>query len=392
MKKRKFDPFSVPKSYFLLGPRQTGKSTLLREQIPEAQYFDLLDPMLFVELANRPQALVELVQAAVIKKASKTSQTFVVDEIQKLPKLLDVVQLLISKNPKLKFIMTGSSARKLRQAGQNLLGGRARKISFGPLTLHELGLAQENPVASALRLGGLPGVRSSKTPERDLLDYVGVYLQEEIMAESLVRNIGAFGRFLAVAGLCNGEQINFEKIGSDAQVPGRTVKDYFSILHDTLVGHFLEPYRPTQSRKFVSVPKFYFFDIGVAHFINKKTTEQLSQVEQGKALEHLIFNELRLFISYTQSEAELFFWRTQTGEEVDFIVKAANGDLIAIEVKLTKNPNDRDLRGLRSSNSLVKMKRKFLICQADRPRKSEDGCEILPVMSFVKKLWDEEVF
>lgn len=390
MVKRIFDPLNVSKSYFLLGPRQTGKSTLLRSIIPESNYFDLLNPSIFFELSNNPKALIEMVTASI--EHNKKNMTFVIDEIQKRPQLLDVVQSLISKYPKIKFILTGSSARKLRRSGQNLLGGRARKISFGPLTLKELSSDIKNPLDFALKYGGLPGVRSAKKPERELLDYVGVYLQEEIMAEALVRNIGSFSRFLSVAGLCNTEQINYEKVGSDAQVPGRTVKDYFNILEDTLIGTLLEPYRPNPSRKFVSAPKFYFFDVGVAHFINLKSTENLSNADLGKALEHLIFCEIKSYISYTESSAQIFFWRTQTGNEVDFVIEEANGDLTAIEVKLTKTPNDRDLKGLRSLNELKKLKQKILICTTERARKTEDFCEIIPVMKFIESLWAGKLF
>ncbi len=169
------------------------------------------------------------------------------------------------------------------------------------------------------------------------------------------------------------------------------MKDYFDIFEDTLIGTRLESYRPQKSRKFVSAPKFYFFDVGVAHFINKKTVEKLSPVELGKAFEHLVYCELRAFLSYTRSLTELFFWRTQAGSEVDFVLKDAEEQLIAIEVKFTKNPNDRDLKGLRAFERERKLKKKILICNAERARKTEDGCWILPIMDFVGQLWKQNI-
>lgn len=390
MYQRIFDPLSIDKSYFLLGPRQTGKSTLLRNLVPEDHYIDLLNPSLFVELSGRPETLLELITAAKSKKNSP--DFFVIDEIQKLPKLLDTVQYLLGNNKNLRFILTGSSARRLRQAGQNLLGGRARKIIFSPLTLRELNQREKNPLAMGLKYGGLPGVRTSANTRQELSDYIGVYLNEEVMAEALVRNIGNFSRFLSVAGLCNTQQLNYEKIGSDAQIPGRTVKDYFDILEDTFIGSRLEPYRPRKDRKFVSTPKFYFFDVGVAHFINKKTTENLSPTELGAAFEHLIYCEIKAYLSYCNSSAELYFWRMQTGSEVDFVIRDENEELIGIEVKLTKTPNDRDLKGLRNMETEVPLKRKILICNTERSRRTEDHCEIVPVMKFVELLWSKSLF
>lgn len=389
MYSRLYDPLTVEKTYFLLGPRQTGKSTLLGSKVSDGRYFDLLEPVLFAELSARPQVLIEMVEAA---KGDKSSP-FVIDEIQKLPSLLDTVQLILSRDKRTRFILTGSSARKLRRAGQNLLGGRARRVNFAPLTLKELSSRQKNPVEMAMKYGGLPGIRESKAPQKELLDYIGVYLQEEILAEAQVRNLGAFSRFLTVAGISNSEQINYEKVGSDAQVAGRTVKDYFDLLEDTLIGNRLESYRPTKSRKFVSAPKFYFFDVGVAHFTYRKSVESLGPSELGKAFEHLVYCELKAYISYRKPQAELYFWRTQTGNEVDFVVQV-DDELVLIEAKHTKSPNERDTKGFRAFTEHVpkaKLKAKVLVCQAERARRTEDGCDVLPVMKFVAALWAGEI-
>lgn len=388
MYKRFFNPIDVPKSYFLLGPRQTGKSTLLKQFVDKDHYFDLLKPSLFAELNARPEALVEMIQALPgVGGKNEKRQYIVIDEIQKLPNLLDTVQYLIGFHKNLCFILTGSSARKLRKAGQNLLGGRARKISFCPLTLRELFEVEENPLEGALRYGGLPGVRSSKKPSEELRDYVGVYLNEEIMAEALVRNLNNFSRFLATASLCNAEQINYQKIAADAQVKGNTVRDYFDILEDTLIGDRVNPFKPYEDRKFVSSPKFYFFDIGVCLHVTKKNAAHLSNDEMGKALETLIYGELKAYKSYVSGDTEIFYWRTQTGNEVDFVLRSEDGRLIGIEVKMTKNPTDYDLKGLRSLAKETNLDRKILVCNVDRSRRTEDGCEIVSVSKFVEHLW-----
>ncbi len=391
MYKRIFEPLEVRKSYFFLGPRQTGKSTLLKDAIEESNYIDLLNPSLFLEVSARPETLVEIVRQ--VMGASKDKyEVFVIDEVQKNPRLLDTVQYLLGMYPKVQFILSGSSARKLKKEGQNLLGGRASKVYLYPLTLKELSQVEKNPLSQALKYGGLPGVRTSKAPEKELLDYIGVYLNDEIMAEAYVRNISGFSRFLSVAGLCNAEQINYEKIGSDAHVAGRTVKEYFDLLEDTMIGTRLEPYRPQKNRKFVTAPKFYIFDVGVAHFLNKKSVQSLSDIELGKSFEQLMFNELKAFISYTTSVAELFFWRTHTGHEVDFVIKNEKNEIIAIEVKYTKKIDDRDLRGLRAFSTEVEVKRKIVVCNVERARQTEDNCEILPIMKFVEYLWNGNVF
>jgi predicted AAA+ superfamily ATPase len=396
MKNRIFDPLLVQKSYFLLGPRQTGKSTLLRSVIDQDSYFDLLDPALFVTLTANPNSLVTMIEAlGPGSKKAKKRKFIVLDEIQKLPQLLDTVQYLMARNPSLCFILTGSSARKLRRAGQNLLGGRARKIPFCPLTLRELSLGSQLRsdviLREALKYGGLPGIRESSDPAANLRDYVGVYLNEEIMAEALVRNLSNFSRFLRTASLANGQQVNYQKIANDAQVPSNTVRDYFDILEDTLIADRIEPYRPTPSRKFVSTPKFYFFDIGVSHFVTKKSVEHLSQTELGTALETLLYCELKAFKAYVASEIEIFYWRTQTGHEVDFLLEDKDNRFVAIEVKMTSNPDHADLKGLRELGKEMKLRRKILVCNVDRARLTEDGCEVIPVMKFVEQLWNREI-
>lgn len=389
MYKRIFSPLRVSKSYFLLGPRQTGKSTLLKQFVDKDHYFDLLKPSLFAELNAHPESLVDMIQALPVsgRKEDKRQKYIVIDEIQKLPSLLDTVQYLMGVDKTLCFILTGSSARKLRKAGQNLLGGRARKISFCPLTLKELLEFDADALEGALRFGGLPGVRASKEPSEELRDYVGVYLNEEIMAEALVRNLNNFSRFLTVASLCNAEQVNYQKIAADAQVKGNTVRDYFDILEDTLIADRVNPFKPYADRKFVSSPKVYFFDIGVCLHITRNNVSHLSNDELGKALETLIYGELKAYRSYVDIETEIFYWRTQTGSEVDFVIRTSDGRLIGIEVKMTNKPNDYDLKGLRSLAKETTLARKILVCNVERGRRTEDGCEILSVEKFIEQLW-----
>ncbi len=392
MYKRLFSPLSQKKSFFFLGPRQTGKSTLLHEYVPDVQYFDLLDPALFAEFSARPELLIAHLQGLQNSSRRKDNLKYIViDEIQKMPKLLDAVQFILGKEKDLAFILTGSSARKLRKAGQNLLGGRARMVSFCPLTLRELSQVDKDPISKAIMYGGLPGVRTSTQPTSELRDYVGVYLNEEIMAEALVRNLGNFSRFLRTASLCSGEQLNYQKIGNDAQVSGNTVRDYFDILEDTLIADRIYPFKPVESRKFVSTPKFYFFDVGVCHFITKKSTSDLGPTEIGKALENLIYCELKAFRSYIRPDYEIFYWRTQTGHEVDFVLRDSKGEIIAIEIKATKTPSEPDLKGLRALSNEIPIKRKILVCRVARARRTDDNCEILPVMKFVDQLWNEEI-
>ncbi len=194
-----------------------------------------------------------------------------------------------------------------------------------------------------------------------------------------------------MAGLCNTQQVNYEKIGSYAQVSPSTVRDYFDILEDTLVAKRLSPLRPHLYRKFVSTSKFYFFDCGVAQFINKKSTENLTPEEKGRALENLIYTELNAFLSYRSLACELYFWRTQTGHEVDFVWQNEKNEFIGIKIKWTKSPNDRDLKGLRALEVEIPLKRKILVCNVDQSRRSADNCEILPVMKFIEKLWSDRL-
>lgn len=364
------------KSVLLLGPRLTGKSSLIRETLKEARVYNLLDSDVFVKLSRRPSRIREELTGA--------ERVVVIDEIQKLPALLDEVQLLIEER-RIRFLLTGSSARKLRRGGVNLLGGRARTLRLHPFVSQEI---PELDLPRALRFGLLPPVYLSERPESDIADYVGTYLREEIAAEGLTRNIPSFSRFLEVAALCNGQQINFQNISSDAQVPRSTVQQYFEILKDTLLAYELPSWRRTVKRKPIHVHKFYFFDGGAAHQLRGGGPLGERTKEFGDAFESFIFHELRSYADYRLGPARewLHYWRSTSGFEVDFIL----ADSVGIEVKAGRDVPLRELAGLRAIQEEGKLRR--LICVSREPRRRVvGGIEILPWREFLERLWADEL-
>ncbi len=362
------------RSVFLFGARQTGKSTLLRTAYPDARFVDLLEADTFRALSFRPESLRESLRP--------TDALVLIDEIQKLPRLLDEVQLLVDRDKARRFVLTGSSARKFRRSGANLLGGRARVRELLPLAWPEYGAEHLDRV---LRVGSLPGVLLSPDAYDDLRDYVGVYLAEEIRAEALARSIEAFSRFLSVAAHANGTQVNYTKVGNDAQVPPRTVREFFRVLVDTLVGYELPPYQAIHSRKPVATSKFYFFDLGVAHALQGVREVPLGSEAFGRALEHLVANELRAYLAYRRRDEPLTFFRTTSQLEVDFVV----GDRVAIEVKGSGRTSDRDTRGLRALAEDVKLARKLVVCTESNRRRLDSGVEVVPVREFLDELWSD---
>ncbi len=364
------------RSVFLFGARQTGKSTLLRSTFPEARFVDLLEADTFRGLAFRPESLRESLRAR--------SGLVVIDEIQKLPALLDEVQLLIDRHPSLRFVLTGSSARKLRRGGANLLGGRALTRHLYPLTFPEYG---PDALGRVLSIGGLPGVLGSSAPEEDLRAYVGTYLAEEIRAEALARSIESFARFLATAAHAGGEQLNFTKIGNDAQVPPRTVREFFQVLVDTLVGFEVPPLDRLAGRKAVATSKFYFFDLGVAHALEGAFDPAPGSVAYGRALEHLVATELRAYLGYGKRTDALAFYRTTSQLEVDFVV----GRRVAIEVKGAGRVSERDTRGLRALAEDVPIARRLVVCTERTHRRLDGGVEVVPIAEFLDGLWRGEI-
>lgn len=366
------------RSLFLFGPRQTGKSTLLRTQFPNAYFVNLLEADTFRELSTRPETLRQRVEA-------QKQKIIVVDEIQKIPELLDEVHNLIEKEKALKFILTGSSARSLKRKGVNLLGGRALSVRLFPLVSWELDYKKLEEV---LLWGSLPGIVNSDLKKDDLKAYVGTYLQEEIRAEGLVRNLPGFSRFLEVAALCSGQQLNYVSVGSDASVNQRTVKDYFQILIDTFIGRELHPYRKTKSRKSVASSKFYFFDTGVWNALLGRFELSSKTREYGEALEHRIFHELSSYLDYGRSDEALSFWRPQKQQaEVDFII----GGRIAIEVKGTHHVDREDVKGLEMLSEELKLQKKIVVCSESEPRMLKSGIHIMPYKYFCEQLWSGEI-
>jgi predicted AAA+ superfamily ATPase len=363
------------RSVFLFGARQTGKSTLLHHLFPEAVFFDLLEADTFRELSARPEYMRQTLPPG--------AKLVVIDEVQKLPGLLDEVHLMIERDKELRFVLTGSSARKLKRGGANLLAGRAWVTHLHPLVSAEIGSGR---LLSRLNRGSLPAVLDSELPHEDLKAYVGTYLHEEIRAEGLTRSVENFSRFLTVAGACNGEQVNYTEVGSDAGVPPRTVREYFQILEDTLIAYQLPAYRKTVKRKPVATSKFFFFDVGVANTLLKRSEIVPGSETFGRALEHMIFLELRAWLDYTRSDLPLTYWRSRSRIEVDFVI----GDRIAIEVKAKPRVAHRDLNGLRALDEELQLERKIVVCTEPR-RRADEGVEILPVERFLEDLWAGKV-
>lgn len=363
-------------STFLFGPRQTGKSTLLKTLFPYAKFYDLLEANTFRELSAAPELLRQ--------RLRPEEALVIIDEIQKLPSLLDEVHLLIERNKALRFILTGSSARKLKRGGANLLAGRALTARLHPLVAPEIDYGY---LLERLNHGSLPAILTSPIPRELLKAYVGTYLQEEILAEGLVRNIGSFSRFLSTAGLTNGEQVNFTAIGSDTGTPPRTIREYYQILEDTLVGYLLPTFQQTYKRKPVSTPKFYFSDVGVANVLAKRSGIEPGSELLGRALEHLIFLELRAYLDYRRLDRQLTYWRSRSQFEVDFVID----DEIGVEVKGKSLTTNRDCKGLRALNEDVTLKRKILVSMERESRLLDDGIEVMGVETFLRELWQGRI-
>jgi len=305
----------------------------------------------------------------------------VIDEIQKLPALLDEVQLLIETRG-LRFLLTGSSARKLRRSGVNLLGGRARSRHLHPFSWKELGPRFD--LMAALNRGLIPSIYFSDDASEDLRAYVGTYLKEEITAEGLTRNVPAFARFLEVAAACSGKMFNKTEVANDAKVPRTTVIEYLEILKDTLIGYELPAWNKSQKRKAIETAKFYLFDVGVTRALQKLPTLVPRSPDMGDALEHFLFHELKTWIDTRKPGMDLHYWRSTSQFEVDFIL----GEQTAIEVKATSSVSSRDLKGLKALGEEGSMKRLILVCQEPTPRKIGDIL-VLPVTEFLDHLWSD---
>ena len=360
------------KSHFLFGPRQTGKTSLIRHSLKGVRTYDLLDNSLYLSLSQDP--------GRIAQEISPRDKIVVVDEIQRLPILLNEVHRLIEERG-LRFLLTGSSARKLRRGGVNLLGGRARTKYMHPLTYRELG--NQFNLFKAVERGLLPSIYLSDDPHADLQSYTGSYLQQEIVAEGVTRNVPAFSRFLKVAALCNGTVVNFTNVSNDAQVPRTTVYEYFEILKDTLLLYELPSWRKSRKRKPLTSSKYYFFDVGVVATLQGRQFRP-GTPEFGEAFETYLLHELVSYRDYTSGEP-LSYWRSSSGFEVDFIL----GDHTAIEVKAKENLSGRDLKPLRVLAEEKKLKR-YLCVSLEPRRRNLENLTILPFREFLEALWSGE--
>ncbi|MBI2538192.1 MAG: ATP-binding protein [Deltaproteobacteria bacterium] len=357
------------RSHFLFGPRQTGKSFLIAHTLTGVRLYDLLESSTYVTLSQNPGRIAE--------ELTPRDRTVVIDEIQRLPELLNEVHRLIEKRG-IRFLLTGSSARKLRRGGVNLLGGRARTKYLHPLTYRELGAYFD--IYRALDRGLLPAIYFSDDPKADLDAYAGSYLQQEIVAEGATRNVPAFSRFLRVAALCNGTIVNFTNVGNDAQVARTTVYEYFEILKDTLVLHELPAWRKSRKRKPLASSKYYFFDVGVVAALQRRIFHP-GTPEFGQALETYLMHELVSYRDYV-SEEPVSYWRSTSGFEVDFII----GDHTAVEVKSKENVSQADLKSLCALAEEQKLKR-YLCVSFEKRRRQVGGIAVLPVREFLDTLW-----
>lgn len=377
MIERKLNIENEEESIFLFGARQTGKTTFLMEKFPEATYVDLLETDLLDRFRKKPSLLRDAYQNL------PESSLVIIDEIQQVPELLNEVHWLINRKH-LRFILCGSSARKLRREGVNTLGGRAVPYFLYPLVSAEI---PDFDLDRALRNGMLPRHYLKEDVTSLLKAYVGIYLKEEIQAESLVRNLSNFSRFLEVAALTDGEMVNYQNIASDCGVSANTVKEYFQILEDTLLGFFVPAYAKVKKRKVMQSPRFYLFDVGVVNYLLGRSNLQLGTPEYGHAFEHFIMQEIVAYLGYSNSRTKLSYWRTYTQIEVDVVLGDAQ---VAIEIKSALEVQGKHLRGLKAFKEEYPEARLIIVSQDRISRVSQD-IEHLYVHDFLKKLWGGEI-
>ncbi len=364
-------------SVFLWGARQVGKTTLLEQLYPKARYYDLLKANEFERFLRKPSLLSEEVESM------EEGDLVIIDEIQKVPQLLDEIHALIHKR-KIRFILSGSSPRKLIRSGANLLGGRVLKKILFPLVSSEI---PDFDLKKAVNNGMIPRHYMINNPWERFRAYIGVYLNEEIREEALSRNLKSFSRFLEVAALSNGEMIVYKNIAQDCGIDHRTVKEYFEILNDTMIGYLIPGFTATIKRRAIQAPKFYFFDVGIANYLlNQKNISPGSEIF-GHSFEHLIIQELIAYLGYSQSSEKISYWRPSSGYEVDAII--GNGR-IAVEIKSTDEVKSRHLKGLQAFKEDF-LEARTIIVSLDRYPRVMNGVEIIPAEQFLKALWNSEI-
>jgi predicted AAA+ superfamily ATPase len=376
-------PTPGTETFFLWGPRQTGKTTLLRRAYPDAWWIDLLKSEEYRRYLQQP----ELLRQELADEDPTLRRQIVIDEVQKVPALLDEVHWLI-ENRGFQFALCGSSARKVKRGAANLLGGRAVRYELHGFCASELG--RDFDLDRLLNHGYLPRFHASARPRRLLDAYVADYLKEEVAAEGLVRNLPVFSEFLNAASLSDAEIVNFSNIARDCGVSGHTVKSYFGILEDTLLGRWLPAYRRRPKRRVIGAPKFYFADVGVVNRLARRGEVLRGSEQYGKAFENWVFHELVVRNAYGDADAKLAYWRLASGIEVDFIV---NDMQLAVEAKAAARITSDHLKGLRHlARDHPRVDRRLVVCLEPRARRTDDGIEILPATTFIRRLESGDLF
>ena len=376
--------FDLPpgQSAFLWGARKTGKSTLLAQRFPDSARFDLLDTRTLLTFTREPWLFSEQVLAL---DAQQRARPIIIDEVQKVPALLDEVQRLIESRG-VAFVLCGSSARKLKRGGGNLLGGRAWRFALHPLAWPEV---PDLDLRRALDRGLVPQHYDAAQHRRALAGYVDDYLKEEVLAEGLTRNAAAFVRFFDALGFCHGQMLNFSNIARDCGVDAKTVREYFQILADTLLGVFVEPFSRRRSRAVITrAPKFYLFDVGVAGHLCGRRLDRAAGPDFGRALEHYVLMEILAWRSYRERDLPVRYWRTKSGLEVDFVL-GREAD-VGIEVKGTRRVRSGDLRGIRAFCEEHRPRRAIVVSTDPAPRRVGD-IDVLPWNVFLDRLWGGEI-
>jgi len=363
------------RSAFLWGPRKTGKSYWIKRHFPDSPLIDLLKTEEFAEYASRPSLLRE--------RYLDYHGLIIVDEIQMVPDLLNEIHWLI-ENAGVNFLLTGSSARKLRRRHSNLLGGRAWRYAMSPLAYPE---ASDFDLEKIAVSGLLPPHFLSPDPIQDLRAYVADYLKEEIAAEAVTQNIPAFSEFLMVSALTTGELLNYTNVARETGVSAKVVRAYFQILEDTLLGYRVPAWKKARNRRLIETEKFYLFDVGLTNYLARRTPKRGSS-EFGKSLEQIILMELKAYQAYINPELDIRFWRTSTGFEVDFIL---NDMRVAVEVKSSNKIHSEHIKGLKALLEEHKVKRAIVVSLERNPRKLSNGIEILPWKVFFEQLWAGEL-
>jgi len=373
--KKKIEKALASKSVLLLGPRQTGKSSLIREELAPDRVFNLLDQSTFLQISRRLSSLRESLRPE--------DKLIVIDEIQKLPQLMDEIHLMIEEQKK-RFLLTGSSARKLRRSYTKLMGGRTRSIYMHPLIHRELG--KDFDLARVLSYGCLPHVWLSPEPFAELVDYVGDYLQQEILAEAVTRGIDQYSRFLTQIATATTQILNIDGLSRDSQLAPSTTRRYLEILSDTMVATQIEPWQAGKKRKAITSTKLLFFDVGVVNALLEIDGYNPRSNDAGWQLEQYIGQELLAYCDYSDRNIKLNFWRSTDKCEVDYVL----GDAVAIEVKHTASVTEKDLKGLTAIHAEGKWRHKIVVSRDPIPRRIGD-IDILPVEEFLQRLWNNDL-